>query len=267
MNEGARAASTEPAALSSRLVASPACMPRVGLEQLLDIYAELGFQKIEVFGEWAASTVAPAMDDLDAARSLLAQSRLQVSSYHLPVLIEDDAASFDAVRDAAHLAAELGAGIVIFKAASLELYREYAVRLLDSISDTDLTVVIQNHQGEPIATPQDVRQVFADVDDERLGGLVDVGHLVRVGASWADGLDTVGDRLRLVHVNDIDRSGRSVPFGGGEVDFVALFARLDRMDYAGNVVVELELEGNDEETQPTISGLRDSLSLLSAVVS
>ena len=255
--------------LSDRLVASPCCLPQLGLEQLLRLYQDLGFRNIELFTSAGSvgwpSSVDP-LGDADARaelRTRVEEHGMRVTSMHLPPITADlDVAG---AVTAAGFARGVGADVVLFKATTRDLYIESAGQFLEETAGVGITPVLQNHAGAAISTLDDFRTVLAGIGDPRMRTLLEVGHFARVGVDWRDAYDVLGETIALVHVNDIDGNGRSVPFGTGTVDFEGLLKHLDDVGYTGNIVVELELEGHTDSVEPTVTGLRDALELLERV--
>lgn len=261
--------------LKSRLVGSPACLPQLELDELLDLYSDIGFQKFELFTAWGGASSLPADSpvrfpslthpDGDAGdlRRQIQSHGLRVTSMHLPYLTEDDFEdSLDHAVTAAHFAAGLGAGVVLYKAMARDLYARGSARFLHAIAELPLTPVIKNHAGAPISTISDFQQVLTAIADDRMGTLLDVGHLVRAGDSPSMALEQLAGTLALVHVNDIDSNGGSVPFGTGTVDFQGLLHRLADMRYSGDIVVELEIDGHADSLEPTATELRKAVEFL-----
>jgi sugar phosphate isomerase/epimerase len=83
-----------------------------------------------------------------------------------------------------------------------------------------------------------------------------------VGVSWREGWDLLGDSVALVHINEIDAVGNSVPFGMGKVDFAGLFGHLGAVGYRGDIVVELELADRTGDPALTLGHLKNALKLL-----
>jgi sugar phosphate isomerase/epimerase len=254
--------------LSDRLVSSPCCLPQLDLDTLLGLYSGLGFGNIELF---TASPWPSAIDPLGdgeaqaALRTRVERQGMRVTSMHLPPVADDRGESVRRAATAARFARGLGADVVLFKAPTRDLYVEAAGPYLEATADVGITPVLQNHAGAAISTLDDFRTVLAGIADPRMRTLLEVGHFARVGIDWRDAYDVLGDSVALVHVNDIDASGRSVPFGTGTVDFEGLLRHLDDVGYTGNIVVELEIEGHTESVEPTVTGLRGALDLLAQV--
>ena len=89
-------------------------------------------------------------------------------------------------------------------------------------------------------------------------------HFARAGIHWRDGYDLLGESIALVHINEIDGAGQSVPFGTGKVDFAGLFRYLADKGYDGEVVVELELATRDTDVERTVVELKNALAHLRA---
>jgi sugar phosphate isomerase/epimerase len=248
---------------TAQLVASPACIPQWTLQELLPAYAKLGFSKFEAFCTWCKS----ALDIAQPAESYLSLARhnaTRFTSMHLPPITNDRDASLASAIATARYAASLGADVVLYKADSRENYIGGAAPFLDALAREriEVTPVLQNHRGTPITTLDDFRAVIEGIADPRMMTLLEVGHFARVGVDWRTGYDLLGQSIALVHINDIDGAGQSVPFGKGSVDFKGLFAHLSEQGYAGNIVVELELDTRQTDPQRTLRELRNSLAHL-----
>jgi len=246
-----------------QLVSSPVYFPQWPLEKVLESCRDLGFQKFEGFSEWATSRLDWRGDPADPRKHAESMG-LRFTSFHLPTIREDLEAGLENALTAAHYAAGLGAKIVLFKAASLEIFPKVTTKFLDALDKAGLglTPVIQNHKGSAISTPDDYQKVFESTGhDPRLKAVLEVGHFQRVGIPWKQGWDCLGDRVALIHINEI-REGESVLFGTGEVDFRGLIKHIKTSGYTGNIVVELELSGRESNPQPTIDGVRRAVSLL-----
>jgi sugar phosphate isomerase/epimerase len=230
-----------------QLVSSPACLPKVPLEELLPLYAGMGFGKFEAFSHWCASRLdfnADPQPYLDMA----ARHHMRYTSFHLPPVTTDFDASVEQAIVAARFAQRIGASVVLFKADSRENYIRGARPFLDRIEREQIRVtpVLQNHRGTPITTLDDFRAVIEGIADPRMKALLEVGHFARVGTHWRQGYELLAGRIALVHINDI-QGDASVPYGTGIVDFRGLFDQLRADGYAGDIVVELELHTLPQE--------------------
>ena len=234
-----------------RLVASPACVPKLSLDEVFAAYSGMGLSKFEAFTSWAAAALDLSADP-ETYREQAARHGLRFTSMHLPAVASGAADEVKQAVEAARFAQRLGAGIVLFKAKTRPAYIEAAKPFLDAIDREaiDVIPVLQNHKGSAVSSLEDVEEVLDGVNDERLKVLLEVGHFARAGVSWRLAADRVGaQRIAFVHVNEIDREGRSVPYGQGDVDFAGLLKYLRSIDYRGDIVVELELATRDADPQ------------------
>ena len=251
-------------ALMDRLVSSPACIPQWQLDDVLTAYAEMGFRQFEAFSSWCKSALDPAADP----KSYLSQAReygISITSFHLPPINgKDYEATFKRAVAASRFAQELGAEAVLFKADTRETYIRAGRPYLDAIDAQNIRVtpVLQNHKGQAISTLDDFREVIEGINDLRMKTLLEVGHFHRVGVKWREGYDLLKGSIALVHINEINAAGQSVPYGTGEVDFTGLFSRLAKDEYGGKIVVELELATRDQDPQRTIQCLKDGINHL-----
>lgn len=251
--------------LASPFVGSPACIPQMSLEEILPAYAALGFRKFEAFTSWCQSRL-----DIDADpeeyRDLAARHGIAFTSLHLPPVNDETETSLARAVKAARFAEALGADMVLFKADSRRNYIRAARPFLDALDSGGIRVtpVLQNHAGTAISTLADFWEVIKGIADDRMKTLLEVGHFQRIGVSWREGYDLLGDSIALVHINEI-RGTESVPYGTGSVDFPGLMQHLRRVGYAGNIVVELELETRDRDTERTLQYLGEAMNYLRAL--
>jgi len=241
-------------------VSTPAFFPHLQLEPALEASSGLGFAKFEGFTEWATSRLDWRDDPAHA--SLMAESKgLRFSSFHLPTVRGDTDGDLNDLMVAARYAAGLGSRVVLFKAATRELYGNVGRRFLDRLEaeKLGLTPVLQNYHRGPIDTPDDYREVLHRLDyDPRMKALLEVGQFQRTGVGWRQGWELMGERIALIHINDI-RDGRSVLYGTGEVDFRGLMQKVKTSGYEGDIVVELELATRETAPEETIEGVRQAV--------
>jgi sugar phosphate isomerase/epimerase len=248
-----------------RLVASPCCLPKTPLTELLPRYRELGFTKFEGFSRWAEARLDFRADPRGIRRQF-AEAGFRVTSFHLPPVTEDAAGSLADALAAARFAAALGEGVkVLFKASSKEVLIETARPFLDAVEAGGVAVVpvLQNHLGSAISSLEDYREVLARIADPRMQAVLEVGHFQRAGVDWRAGWELLEGRIALIHVNDI-RDGRSVHFGTGQVDFPGLMKLIKSSGYTGDIVVELELENAITVPDETLAGLKAAINHLTA---
>lgn len=254
--------------LRDRLVASPCCLPDAPLDELMPLYARLGFRCWEVFTSWAKAAFDVHGDPNDY---LLLRFRhgFAYTSLHLPPIDDNLAQSLERALAGVELAAALGVEVVLYKATSRANYIRGAGPILDACAARGLVPVLQHHAGSPLTTLDDMAEVLDGVADTRLKTLLEVGHLHTAGIGWREGLAFLTaargvypggiERVALVHIKD-QRGPVSVPYGTGDIDLHALLATLNDAGYHGRIVVEMEVE--DRENTPRY--LADALQWLGA---
>jgi L-ribulose-5-phosphate 3-epimerase len=77
----------------------------------------------------------------------------------------------------------------------------------------------------------------------------DSGNSASLGYSPAEEFAAYGDRIGSVHVKDRVRGGTSVPLGAGSVDFAAFLAGLERIDYQGDLILQVARSESGHETE------------------
>jgi len=96
----------------------------------------------------------------------------------------------------------------------------------------------------------DFAQFVSKFPSEKLGVLLDVGHVYQIGIDLSDAVHTLGDRLLDVHVHDAtqDRNYRKathLPIGRGTINFPGFLNLLREVRYDGWLT--LEVRGSEKE--------------------
>jgi inosose dehydratase len=141
-----------------------------------------------------------------------------------------------------------------------EGFRRLAV-LLETLgreaADLGHPLAFHNHVGTYVETPAEVERLFSMSDPAVVGSCLDVGHYLLGGGDPVAGLTRFGDRVKHVHLKDVDptvkaamatgevdgflaglRSRVFCESGRGLLDVRGVLRTLDGMDYAGWVMVE-----------------------------
>jgi len=242
----------------NQVVVSPCCNPEMELEPVLAAYSKIGYRQFEVFTVWVKSAFDYRKDPA-FYRAIGQKYGMSFTSMHLPPITDDIETSLAESLKAAAFAAAIGAKVVLFKAHSRALYIAAAKRFLDGIEGLGITPVLQNHNGTPITTIDDFREVITGINDPRMKTLLEVGHFHLAGVPWRAGYELLKGSIALVHLKDM-KGGQSVRFGAGEIDFYELFQVLEAAGYRGNFVVEMEVA--DKEN--TLAYLADALNYITA---
>lgn len=129
----------------------------------------------------------------------------------------------------------------------------------------DIKIAIHNHgpEDERFPSPEVALRAVQGMDP-RMGLCIDVGHTVRTGTSAVESIRSAGPRLLDMHIKDLrdlkDRESQ-VPVGDGAMPIVEIFKELKRMNYAGCVNLEYEVDADTP-----LLGMAKSLSYMRGVL-
>jgi inosose dehydratase len=244
----------------------------VPAETVLDEIARLGYQGCQ-FGRGFPSG--------NALRSVLAERSLRLAEVY--VALPSTASSRDArslARDALKRLNEAAGDVLVValdgdpardawsgRAASREAPRLSAdewrslANLLEDVGrealDRGHQLAFHPHTGTYIETPAEVEQLADATKPDLVGLCLDTGHYIAGGGSPVAALRTYGERVRHLHLKDVDaavlrrlRSGELRGFGAaireriftelgaGELDLDGVLAELAREGYRGWLMVE-----------------------------
>ena len=89
-------------------------------------------------------------------------------------------------------------------AAAFAAYRESALTLADDAQRAGVRLGIEHFPGRGLPTVRETLDFIAACGHDNLYLLLDIGHNQIAGESVAESIETAGDRLQYVHVNDND---------------------------------------------------------------
>ncbi len=244
----------------------------------------LGFDAIE------AGPPSFLPDDPGAARELLAQHGLRLVGGFVTAVLHSSAPELDAVRRAARWLHDAGGDVLALAAAGGRAGYETVVELSDAewarlfaslaaveeiASRESLTLAVHPHVGTAIERRAHVERFLEGSD---VGLCLDTGHLFIGGA---DPVDLVNERVRHVHLKDVDaklanlvrgrrlgyvaavRRGLYRPLGKGDARIADVVAALAPFDGWG--VLEQDVALADDAADPA-SRVAESLAFLTARV-
>lgn len=143
-------------------------------------------------------------------------------------------------------------------------------RLGAALADRGMAAVFHHHVATYVESADEIDRLLSTTDPKVLGLCLDTGHAAYGGADPVEILRRWGDRVRYVHLKDVNpaalararshgldyetgvREGVFCPLGQGTVDFAGVFAELNRHAYAGWLIVEQDIivESTGEAVSP-----------------
>ncbi|MEV7395821.1 TIM barrel protein [Aeromicrobium sp. NPDC092404] len=238
-------------------------------------------------------------DDPTARKVFLETYDLQAVGGFLPVVLHDPTHDPMAEVDAfIEVCLATGAGVVVLAAATgVDGYDARPVlddiqwktlltnldRLADRAAERDLLAVVHPHIGTLVETAEDVQRV---VDGSHIGFCIDTGHLAAAGADPVAITLANLDRVKHVHLKDVDTamsarvvageltfsdavaSGMWQVLGEGDVDIRAMIEALEGAGYDGWYVLEQDVmfKDGEPEGEGPIANVRASLDFVKAVL-
>jgi sugar phosphate isomerase/epimerase len=98
----------------------------------------------------------------------------------------------------------------------------------------------------PLAS--DLSRALDELADERVGVVYDVANGFFAGEDPASGIQTLRDRIDLVHLSDTGRKHwRHDPIGAGEIDFESVAKAIQSINFSGQSVMEVISSDPDRE--------------------
>ncbi|HEV8382054.1 MAG TPA: TIM barrel protein [Gemmatimonadales bacterium] len=119
-------------------------------------------------------------------------------------------------------------------------------------ADLGVPLAYHHHMGALGESPDEVARVLDAADPRFVRLLLDTAHYQQAGGDPAAAVRRHAGRLLLLHIKDL-AGERFVELGRGRVDFNAVFAALDAINFDGWGVVELDSVTDPAET-PKESG-------------
>jgi inosose dehydratase len=217
---------------------------------LRDALAARGLRIAEVYACLECSTDGPMPGALEAGRAKL--SELEAAGGD--VLVAALPLSADRVGFGGRAAAP---GVPRMTAAGVERLARLLEALGREAQEGGHLLAFHNHVGTFFETPDELDGLLAASDPDLVALCLDVGHYLLGGGDPVRGLHRYGERVRHVHLKDVDpsvaaamRAGEVPGFldglrrrvfteiGQGTLDVRGILEVLDERDYAGWLIVE-----------------------------
>lgn len=192
------------------------------------------------------------------------------------------AKAFDHIKRAIEFAAIVGAKNTIvhpkqhleypeYKDELREQNIEFFSKLLPLCDEYDINILTENMWrtkgtnaiSHSVCAPADEFRDYVDMmKHPRFGACLDIGHTYLVREDIINMIETLGDRIRGLHVHDVTRDNdlHTVPFFGDIKNWEEIMATLAKVGYKGDLTFEIKALGQIPD-----SLLTDTLKLLHCV--
>lgn len=230
-------------------------------EEALERIAELGFTVIDVAAVPSVfehvQLISPPPGEVERVARLVHSYGFEVAGLQsvpcLPDAIDDQDELRRRYRIAADVAYAVGARAWIVDAnrpdtndstgrtRGMDRFKRTIAMAAELAEERGLLLGVEAPHGGTLAeTLPQVLELLEASDIPQLGIDLDTSHVLNVGASTADVLDAVGDRIVHVALRDGENGGRFCTPGDGDFDFAELFSLLMAIGYNGDAILELE---------------------------
>ena len=128
------------------------------------------------------------------------------------------------------------------------------------VAGVDMAMHPSSHHDTMLLTRADYDAMFALLDPERVGWVPDTGHILRGGHDILDTLRTYGERIRYLHLKDVDAGGQWQMLGAGICEtgaVIEVVAAAPRFN--GWLVLEEESEEARRDPAVAVAKNRDAL--------
>jgi D-psicose/D-tagatose/L-ribulose 3-epimerase len=231
--------------------------------------AQAGFDGVELMGDLSLHQPADVNAVLgDHALSVLSLTPEDVDLAHPDSRVRADA--LDYYLRLLDFAADVGAPLVcchgeVGRVRALASYQEEYHHFLACVqliaaraAERDLDValeVLNRYESHLLNTASQAVEFVSAVAASNVGILLDTYHMNIEEADPVLAILEAGDRLLLFHAADSNRQAA----GRGHTDFVSLMRALNRVSYAGDVVIECTASGPDPFTPEKSPGWREEV--------
>jgi sugar phosphate isomerase/epimerase len=257
---------------------STVCFRAHDFRTALRIATDLGFDSVDLVGLRGLCEHVPVngtVAELRRAARTFVESGLRGAS------VNADPGSFDGADDPDDVMRRISRLLVFLEETGVPLLvlpagekTEHAAarpdvrRMADALNTVSATArtagiriaVEAPYAGRPIDSLSRTADLLAELDPE-VDLAFDVSHVAGGGQSVEGAWDALSPRIGIVHLRDAVPGDIRRVIGHGDIDFGALFQRMDDTGYAGDVVLELETRHSpflkkDDEVRAAVAHLQ-----------
>lgn len=225
--------------------------------QAIDDIAAVGFRGIQLRSNCIAEFGSPtAVRDLLSQRELkfvaLSSGDLQSDSANARWSIAQHAEHAKFVRDAGGLYLQIIDNRPKGRIATPADFKQLGKALTElgkRTADLGIPLGYHNHMGSLGERPEELDQVMTGADPRYVKLELDIAHYFQGGGDPVKAIEKYSDRLLFLHLKDVERfspakdaehSYRFVELGQGLVDIPAVFEALQKVNFRGWAIVELD---------------------------
>jgi len=220
--------------------------------QAIEDIAAVGFQGIQLRSDSIAEFGSPA-----AVRDILNQHELKFVALSSGDLLSDSASAKKSVAEhTAHAKFLREAGGMYLQILDVrpkgrvvipDDYKQLGKALTElgkRTADLGIPLGYHNHMGSLGERPEGLDQIMNASDPRYVKLELDIAHCFQGGGDPANAIEKYSDRLLFLHLKDVERVSKSVyrfvELGRGLVDVPAVFESLQKINFRGWAVVELD---------------------------
>ena len=129
--------------------------------------------------------------------------------------------------------------------------------LCDFASNYDIQICLENVAWALCNRPEYYKEIIKFAP--KIGATLDVKQARISGYDYREYLDAMNQRIKTVHLSDVDLDGKIRLPGKGVFDFEELFKRLRDVDFNGDMIIEVYKDdyGNESEITESLDYLNN----------
>jgi sugar phosphate isomerase/epimerase len=240
-------AATEASAAPYTLAMQGYCLGELNLPALLQAIDDWPINTLELYDRQLSVFLSKA--DRQHVQQQLNQANVQVPATYTEHF------SRDAARNRKILNFGQAMGLKFFSCRPDE---PTMAALNDMVQDFSTDIALHNTSPGGDASLVSLDEVEATLQrHDNLNACVDIGNFARTRIDPIKALRRLDGRILEVHLKDIDRQGRSVPFGEGELDLPGILSYLRQAQFDG--LVTIEYTGNPDDLAQRKTNLQQAI--------